>query len=78
MAIFQHDGHTRTAARNTGCTLIRVLNYTVVSAMSISVKVTSNLISALLRHHMIILLTLIASYNVTFLRVDIDVVILII
>ena len=46
--------------------------------MSISAEVTSNLISAVLRHHMIILLTLETLYNITFLRVNIDIVILII
>ena len=68
----------RIAARDTGCALVRVLNYTVVSAMSTSVEVTSNLISAVLRFYMMILLTLEASHNMTFLRVDIDIMILII
>ena len=68
----------RTAARDTGHTLIRVLNHTVIRAISISAEVTLNLISAVLRYYMIILLTLEASHNVTFLRVDINIVILII
>ena len=68
----------RAAARNTGCALVRVLDYTVVSAMSTSAEVTSKPISAVLRCHMMILLTLVASHNVTFLRVDINVVILIV
>ena len=68
----------RTAARDTDHTLARVLDYTVISAMSISAKVTSNLISAVLRHHIMILLTLEASHSVAFLRVDINTVILII
>ena len=46
--------------------------------MSISAKVTLNLISAVLRYYMIILLTLEASHNIVFLRVDINIVILII
>ena len=68
----------RTVTRNADYALVRVLNYTVISAISISVEVTSNPILAVLRHHTIILLTLVASHNVTFLRVDIDIVILII
>ena len=68
----------RAVARNAGHTFVRVLNHTVVSAMSISAEVTLNLISAVLRCHMIILLTLVASYNVAFLRVDINIVILIV
>ena len=68
---------TRTAARDTGCALVRVLDYTVISAMSISTEVTSNLILTVLRHHTIVLLTLEVSHNVAFLRVDINIVILI-
>ena len=68
----------KTGARNTSLTLVRVLDYTVVSAMSTSVKVTSNLFSAVLGHYTVILLTLKISYNAAFLRVDINVVILII
>ena len=65
-------------ARDTGHTLARVLNHIIISAMSTSVEVTLNFILAVLRHYMIILLTLEVSHNVTFLRVDIDIVILII
>ena len=65
-------------ARNTDCTLVRVLNYTVISAMSTSVKVILNSILAVLRYYMIILLTLVVLHNVIFLRVDINIVILII
>ena len=68
----------RITARNTDHTLIRVLNYIVVSALNISVKVTSNSILIELRYHTMILLTLVALYNAAFLRVDINVVILII
>ena len=68
----------RTAVRNTGCALIRVLNYTVISAISTSAEVTSNLISAVLRCYTIILLTLVTLYNMIFLRVDINIIILII
>ena len=68
----------RTATRNTDHPLVRVLNYIVISAMSISVKVKLNSILAVLRHHTVILLTLVALYNVTFLRVDINIIILII
>ena len=68
----------KTVTRNTSHTLVRVLNHTVISAMSISIEVTLNLISAVLRHCMIILLTLVALYNAAFLRVDIDIMILII
>ena len=46
--------------------------------MSTSAEVTLNLILAVLRHYMMILLTLEASHNMTFLRVDINIVILII
>ena len=46
--------------------------------MSTSAKVTLNLILAVLRCCIMILLTLVVSYNVTFLRVDINVLILII
>ena len=68
----------RIVARDTDSTLIRVLNHIIISAMSTSVKVTLNLISVVLRHHIIILLTLKVSYNIVFLRVDINIVILII
>ena len=68
----------RMTARDTGCTLVRVLNYTVISAMSTSAEVTSNLILAVLRYCIMILLTLEASHNVAFLRVNIDIMILII
>ena len=69
---------TSVTARNTSCTLIRVSNNIVFSAMSISVKVTSNLISAVLRQYIIILLTLKASYNAAFLRIDINVILLVV
>ena len=46
--------------------------------MSTSVKVTLNLISAVLRHYIIILLTLEVSHNTAFLIVDINFIILII
>ena len=65
-------------ARDTGCALVRVLNYIFISAISNSAEVTSNFISAVLRCHTMILLTLEASHNIIFLRVDINVVILII
>ena len=68
----------RIAVRDTGCALVRVLNYTVVSAMSTSAEVTSNLILAVLRCCMMILLTLVKLHNVIFLRVNIDIIILII
>ena len=68
----------RTAAKKTGCALVRVLDYTVTSAMSTSVEVTSNFILIVLRHHMIVLLTLVALHNAVFLRVDINVIILVI
>ena len=68
----------RAAARNASCALIRVLDHIVISAMSTSVKVTSNLISAVLRCHMIILLTLVTLHNTAFLRVDINIVILVV
>ena len=68
----------RTAARDTDCALVRVLDDIVICAMSTSIEVTSNFISAVLRHHMMILLTLKVSHNTAFLRVDIDIVILII
>ena len=64
--------------RDTDHTFVRVLNYIVISVMSTSTEVILNLILAVLRHHTIILLTLEASHNVIFLRVDINVVILII
>ena len=68
----------RAAARNVSHSLVRVLDYTEISAMKTSAEVISNLISAVLRYYMMILLTLVASHNVIFLRVDIDVVILIV
>ena len=68
----------RAVTRNTDCALVRVLDHTVISAISTSAEVISNPILAVLRHHMMILLTLVASHNMTFLRVDIDVVILIV
>ena len=69
---------TRKAARNACHILIRVFNYAVVSAMSTSAEVILNLILAVLRYYIMILLTLVASHNVIFLRVDINIVILII
>ena len=68
----------RIVTRNAGHTLVRVLDHTVISAISTSVEVTLNLISAVLRCHTMILLTLEASYNTVFLRVDIKIVIFII
>ena len=68
----------RTVTRNTGHTLVRVLKYTFISAMSTSAEVTLNLILAVLRCYTMILLTLVTLYNMTFLRVDINIVILII
>ena len=68
----------RIAVKNTDCALVRVLNYIVISAMSFSIEVTSNLISAVLRYYTMILLTLKVLYNIAFLRVDINIVILII
>ena len=68
----------RIAARDTDYALVRVLDYIIISAMSISTKVTSNLILAVLRCHIIILLTLEALYNATIFRVDIKIMILII
>ena len=68
----------RAATRNTGCTLVRVFDYTVISAMSTSAEVTSNLILAVLKYCTMIHLTLVASHNTAFLRVDINIVILII
>ena len=65
-------------ARNTGYTLVRVLDNIVISAISFNIEVTSDLILAVLRYYIIILLTLKVSHNVTFLRIDIDIVILII
>ena len=69
----------RTAARDTDHTLVRVLNYIVFSAMSTtSTEVTLNLILAVLRYYTMILLILEASHNTAFLRVDINIMILII
>ena len=68
----------RTVAENADYALVRVLNYIVISAMSSSAEVTLNLIAAVLRHHIMILLTLVALNNMTFLRVDDNIMILII
>ena len=68
----------RIAARNTSHALTRVLDYIVISAISTSAEVILNSITAVLRYHIIILLTLVASHNTVFLRVDINVMILII
>ena len=68
----------RTAARDTDCTLVRVLNYTVISTISTGAEVTLNSILTVLRCHTIILLTLETSHNMTFLRVNINIIILII
>ena len=68
----------RTVTENASCALVRVLNCIVISAMSFSAEVTLNLIAAVLRHYMMILLTLIALNNMTFLRVDDNIMILII
>ena len=68
----------RTVIRNASHTLIKVLNYTVISAMSASAEVISNLILTVLRYYTIILLTLVVSHNILFLRVNINIVILII
>ena len=65
-------------ARVTGHTLVRVLDYTVISVISTSAEVILNLILAVLRYYMMILLTLEVSHNMTFLRKDISFVILII
>ena len=69
---------TRTAVRNVYHILIRVLDYTVVSAISTSAEVILNLISAVLRHYIMIVLTLVTSHKVILLRVDINIVTLII
>ena len=61
--------------RNTGCTLVRVLDHIVISAMSISTEVILTLILVVLKCHMIILLTLVISHNAAFLRVDINILI---
>ena len=68
----------RIAARDTDHAIIRVLDYTIISAMSTSTKVTSNLILVVLRCHIVILLTLEALHNAAFLRVDIKIMILVI
>ena len=65
-------------ARDTGHTLIRVLDHTVISAMSTGAEVTLNLNLAVLRCCIMILLTLKASHNMTFLRMNINIMILII
>ena len=64
------------AARNTDYTLIRVLDNTVVSAISFSVEVILNLNLIVLRCYTMILLTLKVSHNIIFLRINIDIVIL--
>ena len=66
------------AARDASRALARVLDHTVISAMSTSTEVTLNLISAVLRCHIMVLLTLEASHYTAFLRVDINIVILLI
>ena len=68
----------RTVARNTDYALIKVLNYIVVSAISTSTKFTSNLILVVLRYYIMILSTLVTSHNMIFLRVNINIIILII
>ena len=67
----------RTVTKNAGCALARVLSHIVISAMSSGAEVILNLISAVLRHHMMILLTLIALHNMTILRVNYNIIILI-
>ena len=44
---------TKIVARDTGHTLIRVLNHTVISVMSLSIEVISNSILTVLRHYLI-------------------------
>ena len=66
----------RIVVRDTGHTHVRVLSYRVISAMSTGAEVTLNLISAVLRYCIIINLTLEASHNITFSRIDINIVIL--
>ena len=71
----------RTAARDTDCTFVTLSELLIIqflSAMSINLKVTFNSILTVLRHYIIILLTLEVSHNVIFLRVDIVIVVLII
>ena len=68
----------RTVTENTDCVIARILNHIVISAMSSGAEVTLNLILALLRHYIIILLTLVTLHNMTFLRVNNDIIILII
>ena len=68
----------RTAARDIDCTLVRILDYIVISAMSTDAEVTSNLILTVLRCYTMILLKLEATHNTAFLRVDIIIMILII
>ena len=68
----------KTVTENADCVIARVLNYMIISAMSSGAEVTLNLILAVLRHYMMILLTLVALHNMTFLRVDNDIIILII
>ena len=68
----------KTVIKNTGCAFIRVLNYTVISAMSISAEVTLNFILIVLRYYIIVLLTHVVVYNITLFRVDIHIVIFII
>ena len=68
----------RTVTRDTGHALARVFNYTVISAISTGAEVTSNLTLAVLRYCIIIFLALKASHNTAFLRVNINIIILII
>ena len=68
----------KTVVRNADHTLVRVPDHIVIIAISTSIKVTLNLISAVLKHHTMIILTLEVSHNVIFLRVNINIVILII
>ena len=65
-------------AKNASCALVRDLNNIIISAVSSSTEFTSNLVSAVLKHYIMILLTLKASHNVIFLRISIDIVILIV
>ena len=64
--------------RNTGRTLVRDLDNTVISAISFSTEVILNLVLTVLRYCTMILLTLEASYNIVFLRIDTNIVILIV
>ena len=69
---------TRVTARNTGHTLTRVHDHIIISVISTSAEVTLNSILTVLRCHMIILLTLVTSHNMIFLRVDINIMILVV